>query len=184
MTGIGEGVDFSLLGPPKDYVGDYTNAFQVGRKLAAQQIEGNALQAYGVNPTAPPIVLASSVRAPTPDPIAAMTPAQRTAAAERADILANMAVGLKSRPYDERAAVLAHLTPVLAAQGFSPEVVRAFDASDENLDAVAASARALGGQLAAGEAQGGEPAQEGDGDEHAEQPGGDGLNVGDAEIAR
>ena len=53
MTGIGEGVDFGLLGAPRDYVGDYTNAFQVGRKLAAQQIEGNALQAYGANPNAP-----------------------------------------------------------------------------------------------------------------------------------
>ena len=179
MTGIGEGVDFGLLGAPRDYVGDYTNAFAVGRKLAGQQIAGNAMRA-----AAPRRVLASSVRAPTPDPVAAMTEAQRAAAADRADILANMAVGLKSRPYDERAAVLAHLAPALAGQGFAPEVVRAFDASDENLEAVAASARALSGQLTARQAQGGEPAEEGDGDEHPEQPGGDGMNVGDAEVAR
>ena len=175
----GVNIDWGLLGQPKDYVGDYTNAFQVGRQLAGQKIQQNAF-----SQVSPRNGLASSVSAPTADPIATLTPAQRAAAADRADILANFAVGLKSRPHDERAAVLAHLTPALAAQGFSPDVVRAFDASDENLDAVAASARAVGGQLAAGEAQGGQPAEKGDGDEHAEQPGGDGLNVGDAEIAR
>ena len=175
----GVNIDWNLLGQPKDYVGDYTNAFQVGRALAGQRARDNAFA-----PAAPRNVLASSVRVPAADPFGAMTQAQRAAAADRADILANMAMGLKSRPYDERAAVLAHLTPVLAAQGFSPDVVRAFDASDENLDALAASARTVGGQLAAGQAQGGEPAQEGDGNEHAEQPGGDGLNMDDTEIAR
>ena len=181
MTGIGEGVDFSLLGPPRDYVGDYQNAFQVGRALAGQQMPASR-NAFA--PGASAKGLAVTGPATPTDPIASMTEAQRARAADRADILANMAAGLKSRPYAERAAVLAHMTAALSAQGFAPEVIGAFDASDENLDAVAASARALSGQLAAGQAQGGEPSQEGDGNENPEQPGRDGLHMGDAEVAR
>ena len=124
MTEIGQGVDFSPLKLP-DYVGDYRNAFQVGRELAARQIRGNAFA-----------------------PLTASKASTPLGAADRADILANLAIGLKGRAYAERSALLAHLTPVLATQGFSPDMVRAFDPSDENLDAFAGSARALGEQLA------------------------------------
>ena len=48
----GVNVDFSLLKQP-DYLGAYQNAFEVGRRLAGQRVQDNALTAYGQNPTAP-----------------------------------------------------------------------------------------------------------------------------------
>ncbi len=110
----GVNIDWSALGTPKDYVGDYNNAFQVGRAVAGQRIQANALQAYGANPTAP---LARSV-----DDLDRLTPAERSSAADRADIFSHVAVGLKGREYAERPSLLLHLTPALAAHGVPPEV--------------------------------------------------------------
>ena len=175
MTEIGQGVDFAPLKTP-DYVGDYNNAFQVGRALQGQRIQGNALQAYGENPGAP--------RPTAVHALDAMTPAERSAAANRADILGHVAVGLKGRVYDERPSLLTHLTPALAAHGVPPEALAAFDPSDTNLDDVIASTRDLFARLTSRQPQGGERTQTGDGNENPEEPGRNGLNVGDAEVLR
>lgn len=165
MTDIGQGVDFSPLKTP-DYVGGYQNAFQVGRALAGR-VSANALR---------PGRAAGPARANAPGPVLSPT--------DRADIWATMAEGLRGRPYAERPAVLAHLSPVLARQGFPVEAVRAFDPTDENLDGFAAAVRDAAARSIAGEANGGEPTQEGEGNKHAEQPRGDGVNVAEAEILR
>ncbi len=168
----GVNIDWSLMGPQRDYVGDYTNAFQVGRALAGQGIQGKAFTGYEADPAA------------TVDGLAQLTPAQRAIASDRADILANMALGLKARPYGERAAILAHIAPDLAAHGIAPDMVSAFDATDENLDGVAASARSLIDALASSEAQGREPPEYGDRNESSTQPGADRDDMPLAEFAR
>jgi hypothetical protein len=65
--------------------------------------------------------------------IAALSPDQRAAAGQQAEILAAVTQGLATRPYAERRAILTHMAPHLAARGVSPEVAAAFDPSDENL---------------------------------------------------
>ena len=165
MTDIGQGVDFSPLKLP-DYVGGYQNAFQVGRAMAARA-SVNAFRLGGTVASARPVV-----------------GGQGLSPADRADIWTAMAQGLRGRPYAERSAILAHLSPVLSAQGFPAQTVRAFDPTDDNLDAFAASVRTAATASPARQTQGGQPAQKGDGNEAAEQPGGDGLNVGDAEVER
>jgi hypothetical protein len=47
----GVNVDFSLLGKPPDYVGEYVNAFRAGRDIAAQTARTNALAMYPTNPS-------------------------------------------------------------------------------------------------------------------------------------
>ncbi|HZL00966.1 MAG TPA: hypothetical protein VFC47_13830 [Caulobacteraceae bacterium] len=135
----GVNIDFSALKTP-DYVGDYANAFQAGRQLAGQNIQGNALTGYGADPSRE-----------TQAAIAAMTPAQRAQGAKSAEILAAMGQGLRAVPYPARRPVLDHLTPALAARGIDPAAVAAFDPTDANLDAHVAQARVLtamlGGQV-------------------------------------
>lgn len=130
------GADFGLLGTPPDYVGNYMNAFAAGRKMAGQQIAGNAM-------TADPPAGASLA-----DRIAGMSDEARASAARQAEILGAVAAGLKGHPYTERRALLTHLAPALAARGLPPQAIDAFDPTDDNLDATAASAQALGGMLA------------------------------------
>lgn len=43
-------IDFGLLGPQRDFTGDYVNAFQVGQNLAKQQATRSALSTYATNP--------------------------------------------------------------------------------------------------------------------------------------
>jgi len=138
----GVNIDFSALKTP-DPVGDYANAFAVGRNLAGQQIQGNALTAYGADPTQP---LDPRLMAANPD-LATSLQDRQTAA----EILAAMGQGLRAVPYPARRPVLDHLTPALAARGIDPAAVAAFDPTDANLDAHVAQARVLtamlGGQV-------------------------------------
>ncbi|MGI8839949.1 MAG: hypothetical protein ACR2F8_04060 [Caulobacteraceae bacterium] len=131
-------VDFGLLGKPPDFVGDYANAFKVGRDLAPRQNTPNAF------------VGGAAATTNLADRMAAMSPAERAGAGQRADLLAAIGQGLMGVPYAERPAVLAHLTPALAARGVPPAAVAAFDPTDEALDAAVASARSLEGMLAEG----------------------------------
>lgn len=112
-----------------DYLGTYANAFQVGRALVAAPSGVNALTG---SPTPP----AASTPIETP------AAPRRVPAAEQAEVLGGVALGLKSIPYAERGAVLAHLTPALAARGLPPEAIAEFDPSDENLDAAMAEIQA------------------------------------------
>ena len=122
-------------------MGDYVNAFKAGRDIARQ---GAVDKAGRVN--------AMTGRAPA-DPalgarIAAMSAAEWVGAGRRADLLAAVGLGLKGVPYTVRPAVLAHLTPALAAHGVPPEAIAGFDPTDGALDAAVASARSLEGLLA------------------------------------
>jgi hypothetical protein len=49
----GVNIDWSLAQPKQNYAETYANAFALGRQVAGQQIQGNALTAYAANPTAP-----------------------------------------------------------------------------------------------------------------------------------
>ncbi len=132
-------VDWSQLGPPPDFVGDYVNAFRVGQGLKRQGAAEEAKAPTGAPPADPPLARR----------IAAMSQAERASASQRADLLAAVGLGLKGVPYAERAAVLSHMTAALAAHGLPPAAIAAFDPTDEALDAAVASARSLEGMLAA-----------------------------------
>lgn len=124
----GVNVDFGLLKTP-DYLGDYANAFAVGRQIAQGGMKMNAFSVKGET-----------------DPgrgIAALAPEARAAAARRAEILATIGRGLASRPYAERRAIIAHLTPQLVGQGLPAAELAQFDPSDENLAAAVGQASAL-----------------------------------------
>jgi hypothetical protein len=82
-----------------------------------------------------------------PTPVARLTPGQQAAAARRAEILGAIGQGLAGRPYGERRALLAHLTPQLAAGGLPPAAVAGFDPTDANLAGVVAQAAQLRGLL-------------------------------------
>ncbi len=131
-------VDWSALGPPPDFVGDYVNAFRVGQNLKRQSAVQNANAPTGAPPAADQPLAAH---------IAAMSPAERAGAGRRADLLAAVGLGLKSVPYTERPTVLAYMTPALAAHGVPPAAIAGFDPTDEALDAAVASARSLEGML-------------------------------------
>jgi hypothetical protein len=135
-------IDFSQLKSP-DYVGSYVNAFQAGQALAQRTAAGaNALTSpAGAGPD-PMSTLRSR--------IAAMNDAERARAGEQADLLAGVGQGLQSVPYTERAAVLAHLAPALAARGVPAAAMTAFDSTDEALGATVTSARSIGAMLGAG----------------------------------
>jgi hypothetical protein len=78
--------------------------------------------------------------------VAGLAPGARAAAAGRAEILGAIGQGLAGRPYAERRALLAHLTPQLAARGVPAAAVADFDPTDANLAAVmeqVATARGL-----------------------------------------
>jgi len=133
-------IDFGALKSP-DYVGDYVNAFKVGRELAGQTVQGNAaLNAFAGGD------LAGRTRAA----IAGLSPAQRARGAQSAEILAALGAGLKGVPYPARRSVLDHLTPALAARGLDPAAIASFDPTDDNLDAQANQALSLRAMLAAG----------------------------------
>lgn len=72
---------------------------------------------------------------------------QREAAKERAESLASIGVGLKGRPYEERKAILQRNAAALSELGLPPEAVQGFDPTDENIDAFAAQALGVKGQL-------------------------------------
>jgi hypothetical protein len=90
-----------------------------------------------------------------PDPealrrqIAALTPPQRAAAGRQAEILGALGQGLAGRPYAERRALLAHLTPALAARGVDPAAITGFDPTDANLAAAVTQAAGLKAMLEA-----------------------------------
>src|ERR1700733_714892 len=128
-------VNVSALKKP-DVLADYANAFAAGRRLFQPSRGPNAFAA----PAARAPAIAAPVAAgggnamiaapPAPAPAAApaagpigeqigeqiggLNPAQRLAAARQAEQLAAVGVGLKSVPYGERRAVLAHMGPALA----------------------------------------------------------------------
>ena len=139
-------VDFGLLGKPPDFVGDYVNAFKVGRDIARQGAvdRAGAAPAGAVNPLTGRAAADPALAAR----LGAMSPAERVGAGRRADLLAAVGLGLKGVPYKERPAVLAHLTPALTARGVPPEAIAGFDPTDDALDAAVASARLLESSLA------------------------------------
>jgi hypothetical protein len=140
----GVNVDFGLLKSP-DYVGDYANAFQVGRQMAqpapAIPASVNALAPASPGPKTPgPDALAG--------PLGALDGAGRARAAREAELLVNLGTGLRAYPYGQRASILSHLTPALAARGVAPEAIARFDPTDEALEGVIGAARSLGARLA------------------------------------
>jgi hypothetical protein len=149
----GVNIDWGLIKQP-DYVGDYANAFQVGRTMAQAQA-----------PAAPPSVNAFTTGAPwapaaptaPPAPtspedmsahIASLDAAGRARAAEQADLLASLGTGLRAYPYAQRPSILAHLAPALIARGAPPEALAGFDPTNEALDGVIGQARIIGEGLA------------------------------------
>jgi len=142
----GVNIDFGLLKQP-DYVGDYVNAFNVGRGMArpaALVAAGNAFEAA-------PGAAGGSV-APTPDEdlaerVGGMNPAERARAGRQAELLGAIGAGLAGVPYAQRRSVLVHMTPALAARGVDPAQIAAFDPTDANLGTAVARARSLAGLL-------------------------------------
>ena len=49
----GVNIDWSLAGQPVNAFGSYQTGFDLGRKAAGSQIQGNAMTAYAADPTAP-----------------------------------------------------------------------------------------------------------------------------------
>ncbi|MGH7011310.1 MAG: hypothetical protein ACREEX_10785, partial [Caulobacteraceae bacterium] len=80
---------------------------------------------------------------------------QRLMAARRAEILTSMATGLKSRPYEERGAIVAHLAPQLTKLGIAPSLISGFDPTDFDVEALAATTARLARTLQQPMAQGG-----------------------------
>ena len=137
------------------YASDYGNAFQMGRKMAGQQIQGNVMQAGGGqmqqrpvtgNAMASPLPAAASGQAA--DPVVALTPPQRQAASQRVELIGALASALASRPYEERGAILAHMAPALGATGLPAEAISRFDPTDEALEEARAEAEQWRGRLA------------------------------------
>lgn len=125
----GVNINSSALKAP-DYLGSYVNAFKVGQALAAAPAGVNALTGSPTRPAAS-------------TPIETVTAPPRDWGAEQAEVLGGVALGLKSIPYADRPAVLAHLTPALAARGLPPQAIAEFDPSDEDLDATMAEIKAV-----------------------------------------
>jgi hypothetical protein len=140
----GVNVDWSLLKSP-DYVGDYANAFLVGRQMACGPTPAVPPEVNALNPGAGP--------SPTPDPwgarLDALSGPDRARAASQAEILVNLGTGLRAYPYGERARILRHLAPALAARGVPGQALADFDPTDQTLDATVGAARALQARLAA-----------------------------------
>jgi hypothetical protein len=139
----GMNVDFGLLRKPPDFVGDYVNAFQVGRSLAQTQ-----------QPRAPADAPASAavtvMAAPRPSSdaaaaVAAMGAPQRQAAAARAEALGALLTGLRGASADpaERLAIARHVAMRSPAMGIEPRAITADDVTDAGLDAHLAAIRSL-----------------------------------------
>jgi hypothetical protein len=139
----GVNIDWGLLKSP-DYVGDYANAFQVGRQIAGQKGEA-AVNAFGAG-APPPVAPASAQDISTQ--LASLDGPGRARAAEQADLLASLGAGLRAYPYPQRPRILAHLAPALIARGAPPEALAAFDPTDAALDGVINQARMIGQGLA------------------------------------
>jgi hypothetical protein len=139
----GVNVDWGLLKSP-DYVGDYANAFTVGRQMAQQQGEAGAASA-----PANALTATASAGDPLEAQIGALDGPGRARAAEQADLLASLGSGLRAYPYAQRPGILAHLAPALAARGVPRQVLARFDPTDEALAAVRGQALALGARLQA-----------------------------------
>lgn len=75
--------------------------------------------------------------------IGGLNEAQRKAARDRADDLAGFGLGIKGQPYEARKAIIEQAKPILVEQGFTPEQIAAFDPTDQNIDALVASATDL-----------------------------------------
>lgn len=124
-----DGIDFGALKTP-DYLGDYANAFAVGRAI------GQVREMNAFNPT-------SGERMDPIARIAALAPEGRAAAMRRAELLTALGSGLASRPYAERRAIIAHMAPQLTALGLPAGALAGFDPNDANLSAALGQARAL-----------------------------------------
>jgi hypothetical protein len=113
---------------PSDHLADYVNAFRTGQALATPV--AGATDPFGqfTNAITGRLALANQ--------------AQANQAARRADLLGAIGVGLKSVPYSQRPAVLAHLAPALDAEGIPSETVTSFDPTDEALSMAIDQARA------------------------------------------
>jgi hypothetical protein len=134
----GVNVDFGLLKSP-DYLGDYVNAFKVGRDLQGQgqQPEGFQVGGTPARPTEGAFDPASSV--------AAMSAAQREQASGRAEVVATLLAGLKATSTDpvQRLAMARHVAMRNPALGIAPASVTVADVSDAGLDAHLARISAL-----------------------------------------
>jgi hypothetical protein len=101
----------------------------------------NALTSAPVSLSPPPETNAMTGTSPgAAAQLARLTPAGRTLAAQRADVLGAISQGLAGRPYGERALILAHMAPKLAALGVPTALLARFDPTDTNLAAVSAEA--------------------------------------------
>jgi hypothetical protein len=152
----GVNIDWGLIKQP-DYVGDYANAFAVGRRMAqARPPVPASVNAFTSGPAAAPATPAPG--APTSPEgvathIASLDGPGRARAAEQADLLASLGTGLRAYPYTQRPRILAHLAPALIARGAPPAALAAFDPTDAALDGVIDQARLIGqGLVGTGEA--------------------------------
>ncbi|HWE98688.1 MAG TPA: hypothetical protein VG248_02725 [Caulobacteraceae bacterium] len=135
------GVDIDRrVARPADPLGDYANAFGLGRRIAAlpPAAGGTNAMARGTADAGPA------------DPIGALAPAQRATAARRAELRGAMAAGVIQRPYEERRAIIAHLAPALQAQGMTAAAIGSFDPTDEALAGLRQTAAGLLERLSPG----------------------------------
>jgi len=168
----GVNIDWGLLKTP-DYVGDYANAFQVGRTMAQQQGAPASVNAFTLGapagPPSPPAPATPAVAArpgsatPLSDEdvathIAALDGPGRAQAAAQADLLASLGTGLRAYPYAQRPRILAHLAPALITRGAPPEALAAFDPTDAALDGIIDQARIIGAGIAGAPGPMGNPA--------------------------
>ncbi len=82
--------------------------------------------------------------------LAGLAPDVRARLGRQAEMLTAIGRGLAPYPYEERRAVLSHMTPALVASGIPAGEIGAFDPTDANLRAATASAAALGRLISAG----------------------------------
>jgi hypothetical protein len=114
--------------PPSNHVRDFVNAFRAGQTLATPQGDVKAPLDEFTNAITGRLALAD--------------PAQTRQAARRAELLGAIGAGLGRVPYCERPAILAHLTPVLIAEGIPASAIAKFDPTDEALSLSVDQARA------------------------------------------
>lgn len=111
-----------------DHLSEFLNAFRVGQSLAPSSEGAGAPLDPFTNSFTGRLALADQ--------------AQTQQAARRAELLDAIGVGLSSVPYAQRPGILAHLAPVLDAEGISAQAVTAFDPTDKALSESIDQARA------------------------------------------
>ncbi len=111
-----------------DHLSEFQNAFRMGQSLAPSS----------AGPSVPLEPFTNSLTGR----LALIDQAHTEQAARRAELLGAIGVGLSSVPYAQRPGILAHLAPVLDAEGISAQTVTAFDPTDEALAASIGQARA------------------------------------------